>query len=949
MLKYPPEDEYGNIEYKSKLVDKNEDRINGIATQMRYRTNEGSGEAIYVIGVSDNGDFVGVNDDEFTKSFNNLSLAADKNSYSMTILAAKDLPSKKKVYELLVRERNEQKYIDIKVAVAGNVDVGKCEKKGTKIKLYSGQIKNVEDITTKDVLMGDDSTPRHVLETTKGFGQLYSIIPVNGEPLNVNKNHVLCFQCSNYNYVYWDKNRERYGVRYIIYEKSLPKLKTTFFPLQRESRKFHRKGMKFYETDKEASDAANKFLEALTDNKDSIQYGDIVELNLAQYLDLTKGMQSVLKLYRVPVSYPEQDVVLDPYMLGYWLGDGTSSQPEITTADDEIVEYFKEHCDMVTKSHEYRYRIKSHGKTAEGCNEFLNSLRKYNVLNNKHIPDVYKYNTREVRLAVMAGLIDSDGHLGRNGGFVFNMTRKNEKLCDDMIEVIKSLGFASYKRYNTKICTNGSNGPNGPVERARIRFGIDGEGIEDFPVVLSRKKSNPMKSYKNVLVSGIKDIKILPDQKYYGFELDGNSRYIHADFTVTHNSTFLGVLTSGKQDDGRGSARLSIFNFKHEVSSGRTSSIAHHILGFDDKGHVMNYSGMHKKGWPEIVKDSSKVISFYDLCGHEKYLRTTILGLTSSFPDLCMILVGANMGVTRMTQEHIFLCVTLKIPFAIVMTKIDICKNRKNILKDTVKSINKLLKLPGLRRIPYKITNMDDVIICAKNVRTESVVPIFHVSNVTGVGIDFVKQFLNLLGKVHTNIKEEVKDTVMHIDTTFTVPGVGTVAGGQLISGVIKVGDKMMLGPNEGVYVETQVRSIHCKRVPMQKVNYGSYVCLGLKKIDRKSIRRGNVIISKGSPEISAIEFDAEITVLKSHSTTIKPGYEPVIHTCTMRQSAKLISIRDKVNGRDVAADDENDYILRTGDKATARFRFSYHPEYIRAGDRLLMAEGRVKIVGVVL
>uniref|UniRef100_A0A6C0JR65 DOD-type homing endonuclease domain-containing protein n=1 Tax=viral metagenome TaxID=1070528 RepID=A0A6C0JR65_9ZZZZ len=947
MADYPPEDHYGNIEYKRSLVDKSDNRIACIATQMRMRLHEGHGEAIYVIGVDDDGSIVGVNDDEFTESFNNLTIAADTNTYSMTMLTSKDVPkTKKKVYEILVRENNEQKYIDIKIAVAGNVDSGKCEKKGTKIKLYSGQNKNVEDITTKDVLMGDDSTPRHVLETTKGFGQLYSIIPINGEPLNVNKNHILCFQCSNYNYVYWDKSRERYGVRHIIYEKSLPKLKTTFFPLQRESRKFYRKGMKFYETDKEACAAANEFLEKLKENKDSIQYKDIVELNLGQYLDLNKGTQSALKLYRVPVSYSKQDVVLDPYMLGYWLGDGTSSQPEITTADNEIVEYFKKHCDIITKSHKYRYGIRSYGKTAKGCNEFLNLLRKYNVLNNKHIPDVYKHNTREVRLAVIAGLIDSDGHLGRNGGYDFNMTRKNEKLCDDMIEVIRSLGFASYKRYNTKTCTNGKNGP---VKCECIGFGIDGEGIEEFPVLLSRKKSDPRKSPKNVLVTGIKDIKILPDQEYYGFELDGNNRYLHDDFTVTHNSSLLGVLTSGQNDDGRGKARLSIFNFKHEVYTGRTSSIAHHILGFDDKGQVMNYSGtnIHKKGWPEIVKDSSKIISFFDLCGHEKYLRTTILGLTSSFPDLCLILVGANMGLSRMTQEHIFLCVTLKIPFAIVLTKIDICANRQNILKETITNINRLMKMPGLRRIPYKITNMDDVIICAKNVKTESVVPIFHVSNVTGMGINFLKQFLNLLGKSPSNIKDDTNDVEMHLDTTFTVPGVGTVVGGQLISGIIKVNDKLMLGPNEGKFVEVQVRSIHCKRTPLQEVGYGSYVCLGLKKIDRKTIRRGNVIISKDSPQIAVNEFDADITVLKSHSTTVKPGYEPVIHTCTMRQSAKIISITNKINARDTKNDD-NDYILRTGDKAIVRFRFSYRPEYIKSGSRLLLSDGTVKIIGVV-
>jgi GTPase len=523
------------------------------------------------------------------------------------------------------------------------------------------------------------------------------------------------------------------------------------------------------------------------------------------------------------------------------------------------------------------------------------------------------------------------------------------KLVDKSDERIA--GISTQMRYRVDEGSGEAIYVIGVMDDGEIRGVNDDEFTESFNNLSIAASTN---DYSMTMLA-TKDIKSKDKVKRKVYELLVRERndqsYIDIKVAVAGNvnagkSSLLGVLTSGQNDDGRGSARLSIFNFKHEVSSGRTSSIAHHILGFDDRGQVMNYTGMHKKGWPEIIKDSSKVISFYDLCGHEKYLRTTILGLTSSFPDLCLILVGANMGLTRMTREHIFLCVTLKIPFAIVLTKIDICKNRKNVMKETVKSINKLLKLPGLRRIPYKVNSLDDVIICAKNVQTESIVPVFHVSNVTGIGMKFVKQFLNLLGKVKSNIKDEIKDVEMHIDNTFSVPGVGTVIGGQLISGTVKVGDKLSLGPNDGEYKEVTIKSIHCKRVPMQEVNYGSYVCLGLKKIDRKSIRRGNVLVSRGT-EIIMSEFNADITVLKAHSTTIKPGYEPVIHTCTMRQSAKLMSITNKVDARD--GNDTNDYILRTGDKATVRFRFTRRPEYIKAGSKFLMCEGKCKMIGIVL
>lgn len=488
-------------------------------------------------------------------------------------------------------------------------------------------------------------------------------------------------------------------------------------------------------------------------------------------------------------------------------------------------------------------------------------------------------------------------------------------------------------------------------------------GVDDDGSIVGVDDDEFTESFNNLIIAAdistytitILTSKDVPKSKKKVYELlvreNNEQKYIDVKVAVAGpvdagKSSLLGVLTSGTNDNGRGKARLSIFNFKHEVSTGRTSSIAHHILGFDDKGKITNYSGMHKKGWPEIVKDSSKIISFFDLCGHEKYIRTTILGLTSSFPDLCLILVGANMGLNRMTQEHVFMCVTLKIPFAIVLTKIDICANRQNVLNETISNINRLMKMPGLRRIPYKISNMDDVILCAKNVRSESVVPVFHVSNVTGVGIDFLKQFLNLLGKSSSNNKNDTNAVEMYLDNTFTVPGVGTVVGGQLVSGIIKVNDKLMLGPNDGNFVEVQVKSIHCKRTPLQEVKYGSYVCLGLKKIDRNTIRRGNVIISKSSSQIAVSEFEADITVLKSNSTTVKIGYEPIIHTCTMRQAAKLISITNKINARDT---NDDSVILRTGDKATARFRFSYYPEYIKSGSRLFLTEGNVKIIGVVL
>jgi GTPase len=62
-----------------------------------------------------------------------------------------------------------------------------------------------------------------------------------------------------------------------------------------------------------------------------------------------------------------------------------------------------------------------------------------------------------------------------------------------------------------------------------------------------------------------------------------------------------------------------------------------------------------------------------DLCGHEKYLKTTMFGLVGLMPDYAMIVVGANMGVSRMTREHLGITLALGVPFYFVITKVDIC------------------------------------------------------------------------------------------------------------------------------------------------------------------------------------------------------------------------------------------------------------------------------------
>lgn len=398
-------------------------------------------------------------------------------------------------------------------------------------------------------------------------------------------------------------------------------------------------------------------------------------------------------------------------------------------------------------------------------------------------------------------------------------------------------------------------------------------------------------------------------------------------------STLLGVLTHGELDNGRGFARQKLFRHKHEMESGRTSSVGNDILGFDSCGNVVNKPDSHggQMDWVKICETSAKVITFIDLAGHERYLKTTIFGMTGHVPDFTMLMIGANAGVVGMTKEHLGLALALNVPVFVVVTKIDMCP--PNVLQDTMKLLVRILKSPGCRKIPVIVHSEDDVIVSATNFVSERLCPIFQVSNVTGKNLDLLKMFLNLLSTRMPNSDSEPAE--FQIDDTYSVPGVGTVVSGTTLKGVIKLNDILLLGPDPlGHFQPVAIKSIHRKRMPVREVHGGQTASFALKKIRRSDIRKGMVMVSSALNPEACWEFEGEILVLH-HPTTISPRYQAMVHCGSIRQTASILRMSKEC--------------LRTGDKAIVHFRFIKNPEYLRAGMRMVFREGRTKAVGNVV
>lgn len=423
------------------------------------------------------------------------------------------------------------------VNIRGRNGHGKCFGVNTPILMYNGEIKNVQDIKVGDLVMGDDSRPRKVLELCRGKEMLYEIIPSKGSSYVCNESHVLSLKCAS------KKNPTVAG-----HDKS-----------------------------------------------------GITNITVKEYIEKPNNFKRLSQQYRKGVSFKNRDVKIDPYFLGIWLGDGTKSETSVTNADSEVVEaiyneaknrklkvivYGKKNklnkaktyriisepssfsfekkivfdicqgrkitseitkecskaiCRNISKSVVYHYKRKAKEKIKNepnfkfsetiNHNTLLDDLKYYNLINNKHIPLDYLANSRETRLQVLAGLIDTDGSLVSGAGY--DISQKNNQVAEGIVYLARSLGLAAYSSKCKKKDQNG-------VEGVYNRISISGD-CSIIPVRIPYKKASKRKQVKDVLNVSFQ-VKPLGVGDYYGFTINGNNLFLLGDFTVVHNSSLGEIL-----------------------------------------------------------------------------------------------------------------------------------------------------------------------------------------------------------------------------------------------------------------------------------------------------------------------------------------------------------------------------------------------------------------------
>jgi P4 family phage/plasmid primase-like protien len=457
-----------------------------------------------------------------------------------------------------------------------------CHAKDTLIRMYNGELKKIQDIGVGEQLMGDDSTPRNVERLWRGNSKMYDIIPSKGEKFTVTGNHKLALKVSKQGGLKTAKESDKF----ILYYKINNVKKSKHFNTEEDAITFAKENL-----DSDIKYRVNKYIgkhqllwqEIVSDSEEDgmiiknckktfitmeelelyrttqmndkvLKYEDTVIVTVDNILKHHLNLERY-KLFSVGIEYDNKEVPIDPYMLGYWLGDGHSKDSAITTMDEEVVEYFDEKAGnyncrlnkavkLNNKASTYRLQSlntnenKTRGKL--NTNKFMNALRELDVFGNKHIPELYKINDRQNRLELLAGIIDSDGHLTKNtsGSNNFEITFKSKALLEDVVELANSLGFAAYCSEITKTCQ--VEGFSGTYYRTQIH----GIGIDTIPTKLQRKQAEPYDKLRNPCYVGFK-IQQVDDDDYYGVQVDQNHMYVMGkNYMATNNSNGKSLLVS---------------------------------------------------------------------------------------------------------------------------------------------------------------------------------------------------------------------------------------------------------------------------------------------------------------------------------------------------------------------------------------------------------------------
>ncbi len=302
-----------------------------------------------------------------------------------------------------------------------------------------------------------------------------------------------------------------------------------------------------------------------------------------------------------------------------------------------------------------------------------------------------------------------------------------------------------------------------------------------------------------------------------------------------------------------------------------------------------------------------------DAPGHRDFVKNMITGTSQA--DAAILVVSARKGEFEagispegQTREHITLAKTMGIDQVIVaVNKMDATEppysqERFNEVTNTLKKLMKTLgyRVEQLPFIPVSAWNGDNLTTRSNNMP-------WYKGPTLLEALDSLKQ----------PSKPVDKPLRIPISEALSISGVGTVLVGRVETGVLKVGDQVVIMP---VDISGEVRSIEMHHQPMQKAEPGDNIGFNVRGVSKKDVKRGDVVGHPTNKPTVADEFTARVFIMW-HPTAISVGYTPVVHAHTASVACRIIEILGKLDPRTGQIVEKNPQFIKMGDIALVKFK----------------------------
>lgn len=302
-----------------------------------------------------------------------------------------------------------------------------------------------------------------------------------------------------------------------------------------------------------------------------------------------------------------------------------------------------------------------------------------------------------------------------------------------------------------------------------------------------------------------------------------------------------------------------------------------------------------------------------DAPGHRDFIKNMITGTSQADGAILFISAKtgeyeAGIGSGGQTREHAFLAKTLGVSQLVVaINKMDdaTVKWNQERYEDVRNGASDLLKITGYRVenisfVPTSGWTGDNLAVKSKNM------PWYK-------GPTLVQALDNFT----VPSKPVNKPLRLPIQDVYTITGVGTVPVGRVETGVMKVGDQIIIMPsgNRG-----EVRSIETHHTMIPEAGPGDNIGFSVKGISRSDARRGDVIGLVSDPPSVVKEFIGQIIIIH-HPTAIATGYTPVLHSHTVTMACTFTELIQKIDPRTGQVVEEKPDYLKTGDGALVKFK----------------------------